>query len=377
MPSRTEGSATVAGCQPGAYSQVMIFEVRRDDLHETRVVDDLPVVLGDGQARLEVRRFGFSANNITYAVFGDLMSYWTFFPAEAGWGRVPVWGFAEVAEPNGTGLEQGELIYGYLPMGRQLIVEPTRVSDYSFIDASPHRSQLPSAYNGYTRCADDPVYEPGTEALQMLFRPLFMTDFVLDDWLADNDFHGADVAVLSSASSKTAFGLAFLLAGREDRPEIVGLTSERNVDFVTDLEVYDRVLTYDDIEFLDADEPTVYVDMAGDTEIRQTVHEHIGALTASVQVGATHHEHVGGGASLPGPQPALFFAPDQITKRREDWGPGGVEARFAEAWHQFVPVAEEWIDVVERHGADEVERTYREVLDGAADPVHAFVLSIG
>jgi hypothetical protein len=356
---------------------VTTFEVSRTDLHDTRTVDAPPAELGDGEARLAVRRFGFSANNVTYAVFGDMMQYWSFFPAEDGWGRIPVWGFAEVVEANGTGLDEGELVYGYLPMGSELVVAPTRVGEHGFTDATAHRAGLPAAYNGYTRSAADPVYEPDTEGLQMLFRPLFMTDFVLDDWLAENDFHGADVAVLSSASSKTAFGLAHLLAGRDDRPEIVGLTSAGNADFVLGLDVYDRVLSYDDIDFLDADDPTVYVDMAGDAEVRREVHEHVGALTASVVVGGTHWEHAGGGGDrLPGPQPAFFFAPDQIVKRREDWGPGGVEERFAAAWSGFVPVVEDWIEIVERSGADGVRRTYLEVLDGEADPSHAFVLSL-
>ena len=359
----------------------MDLEVKRDELHETRVVDAPPQPLEPGEARLAVRRFGLSANNVTYAVFGDLMGYWTFFPAAPdgeGWGRIPVWGFAEVVEANGSGLDDGELVYGYLPMGTELVVTPTRVGDHGFTDDSAHRAALPAAYNGYTRCSTDPVYDPATEPLQMLFRPLFMTDFVLDDWLADNDFFGAadGVAVLSSASSKTSFGLAHLLARRSERPEIVGLTSAANLDFVEGLGVYDRVLTYDDVATLDADRPSVYVDMAGDAGVRTQVHEHLSGLAASVQVGGTHWQQVGGGGHLPGPAPSLFFAPDQIVKRREDWGPGGVESRFADAWAEFLPVVEGWIEVVERHGPDAVADTYREVLDGRADPSVAFVLSM-
>lgn len=360
----------------------MDIEVNRQDLNETRVVDADPAALGDGEARLAVRRFGFSANNVTYAVFGDLMGYWTFFPAapsdDGDWGRIPVWGFAEVAEANGTGLDEGELVYGYLPMGTELVVTPTRVSEHGFTDGSAHRAELPPAYNGYTRCAADPVYSPDTEALQMLFRPLFMTDFVLDDWLADGDFFGAGdgVIVLSSASSKTAFGLAHLLAQRSSRPEIVGLTSPGNVDFVEGLGVYDRILTYDDVDDLDPATPAVYVDMAGDTEVRRAVHTHLDGLTASVQVGGTHWQKVGGDGPLPGPTPALFFAPDQIVKRREDWGPGGVESRFAQAWEQFLPVVDGWVSVDERTGPDAVVQTYREVLEGRADPSVAYVLSL-
>lgn len=359
----------------------MDLEVNRSDLHETRVVDRPPAPLGAGEARLAVRRFGFSANNITYAVFGDVMGYWTFFPPAPdgdGWGRIPVWGFAEVVEANGTGLDDGELVYGYLPMGTELVVTPERVNEHGFTDATAHRSALPPAYNGYTRCATDPVYDPATEALQMLLRPLFMTDFVLDDWLADNDFFGAGdgTVVLSSASSKTSFGLAHLLARRADRPEVVGLTSASNAGFVEDLGVYDRVLTYDDIASLPAEGPSVYVDMAGDAGVRGEVHRRMGGLTASVQVGGTHWQQVGAGGDLPGPTPSLFFAPDQIVKRRADWGPGGVESRFAGAWAEFLPVVEGWVDVVERSGPDAVAETYLEVLDGRADPASAFVLSM-
>ena len=355
----------------------MDFEVGRDDLHRTRVVDAPPGPLAAGEARLEVRRFGFSANNITYGVFGDAMGYWTFFPAAEGWGRIPVWGFAEVVEANGSGLDEGELVYGYLPMGTELVVTPARVSDRGFTDATEHRSTLPAAYNGYTRCATDPVYAAATEALQMLFRPLFMTDFVLDDWLDDNDHFGAEAAVLSSASSKTAFGLAHLLSRRSDGPEVIGLTSPGNVDFTEGLGVYDRVLTYDDVTTLEGARPSVYVDMAGDGDLRHTVHTHLTALTASVLIGGTHWEQVGAGsADLPGPAPALFFAPDQIVKRRQDWGADGVDARFATAWDTFLPIVSDWIRVSERTGPDQVEATYREVLDGNADPAEAFVLSM-
>src|SRR3712207_7802692 len=42
-------------------------------------------------------RFGLTANNVTYAVMGDAIGYWSLFPAsEDGWGRVPVWGYGDV-----------------------------------------------------------------------------------------------------------------------------------------------------------------------------------------------------------------------------------------------------------------------------------------
>jgi Protein of unknown function (DUF2855) len=73
------------------------FLVAKDDLHRCRFLDGDPPELEAGQAQLRVASFGLTSNNITYAMFGEAMSYWSFFPAEDGWGRVPVWGFAEVS----------------------------------------------------------------------------------------------------------------------------------------------------------------------------------------------------------------------------------------------------------------------------------------
>ena len=44
-------------------------------------------------------KFALTANNVTYAAFGDAMHYWKFFPGpDDESGRVPVWGFADVAD---------------------------------------------------------------------------------------------------------------------------------------------------------------------------------------------------------------------------------------------------------------------------------------
>ena len=100
------------------------FLVRRDDLRSSRIAAAAPLALQAGQALLRVDTFGLTANNITYAVFGEAMSYWNFFPAEDGWGRVPMWGFAEVEQSEAAGVEPGTRMYGYLPPSSQLIVTP-------------------------------------------------------------------------------------------------------------------------------------------------------------------------------------------------------------------------------------------------------------
>jgi hypothetical protein len=354
----------------------MDFLVAKDDLHRCRFLDGEPAALEPGQARLRVDRFGLSANNITYAMFGDAMSYWSFFPAEQGWGRVPVWGFAEVTDSDAETLPVGTRVYGYLPPSSELTVTPARIDARGFLDAAPHRSELPSAYNAYARVAGDPIYEPDSEAEQMLLRPLFFTSYLIDDFLDEASLFGAGTVVLSSASSKTASALAFLLSAR-DGVEVVGLSSPRGGEFARSLGVYDHVLGYEEIDSLGGD-PAVYVDMAGDAQVRKAVHDRLGrALVHSAVVGATHHDRMGGVPdSLPGPRPTFFFAPDRVSKRTSDWGRDGFEQRLADAWRPYLQWCHGWLEVIEEDGPDALEAAYLDLLDGRIDPAKAHVLSL-
>ena len=69
-------------------------------------------------------------------------------------------------------------------------------------------------YNAYTRVSGNPDFEGKQGDYQALLRPLFMLSFMVDDFLGENEFFGAKSVLLSSASSKTAFGLAHLLHAR-------------------------------------------------------------------------------------------------------------------------------------------------------------------
>ena len=70
--------------------------------------------LQPGQARLALDRFALTANNITYAAFGEAMKYWQFFPAgDPAEGCLPVWGFADVVESLASGLDVGRRVWGY------------------------------------------------------------------------------------------------------------------------------------------------------------------------------------------------------------------------------------------------------------------------
>jgi NADPH:quinone reductase-like Zn-dependent oxidoreductase len=355
----------------------LAMEAKRDDLRTTRWSEAPDAELEEGRARLRIDHFALTANNVTYAVFGDAMSYWQFFPAAEGWGRVPVWGFADVEASRVDGLDEGDRVYGYLPMATEVVVVPARVGPGSFVDAATHRAALPPVYNQYLRVAGDPEHDPNREREYALLRPLFVTSFLIDDWLADNEMFDARSIVIASASSKTALALAQLLSVRSAAAEVVGLTSPANAEFVRSVGYYDRTVEYGDIGALDADTPSIFVDMAGGGRVMAAVHRHFaGSLRQSCLVGATHWEETTPPVDLPGPRPTFFFAPDRLVKRRADWGPGGVEERVATSWHTFLDSVDGWLTVVERHGRDDLESTWLEVLDGRASPDTGYVLSL-
>ena len=182
---------------------------------------------------MAIDAFALTANNITYAAFGEAMSYWGFFPTgDAATGCIPVWGFANVVESRCAGAAVAERFYGYFPMANDVVLQPVRVNEAGFFDGAEHRRELHAVYNQYSRCSADPGYAPAREAEQALLRPQLITSFLIDDFLADSAYFGARTVALSSASSKTAYGTAFCLAhrragwrraDREDRrPDLAG-----------------------------------------------------------------------------------------------------------------------------------------------------------
>lgn len=350
---------------------VWTMAVARDDLSRTALLEGEIPEIGAGEALLRVDRVGVTANNVTYGVLGEALRYWEFFPTRSGWGLVPLWGFAEVVASAADGVPIGGRVYGYLPPASHLVVRPGRADERGFRDESTHRAALPSPYNAYALTAGDPAYEADRENIQVLYRPLFLTSFVLADQLEDNGFHGADVVAVSSASSKTAYGTAFQLRGKGK--EVVGLTSPDNVAFTESLGCYDRVLAYDDAHRLDAAVPTAYLDFAGSAALRTGLHEHLGErLVRDVIIGVTHQDPT---RTPPSRRTAVFFAPDQVRKRVGDWGREGFDQRFGEAWRRFAPTVEGWVDVVERHGPEELRAVWLDVLSGRSAPKAGHILT--
>lgn len=355
------------------------FVVAKDDLKKTALIDietspaeHLP---DDALLLLKVDRFAFTANNMTYAVTGNTLKYWSLFPAPEGYGNIPVWGFGEVIESRHEQIEKGERLFGYFPMATHLVIEAADVSKRGLRDGAAHRQGVSPIYNAYSRVGSDAAFAGKQGDYQALLRPLFMLSFVVDDFLAEHRFFGATQVILSSASSKTAFGLAHLLHKRQGL-RVIGLTSAANEAFVRSLGCYDDVVSYDAIDTLPR-ATTAYVDMAGSADLRRRLHAQFAEkLVYSGRVGLTHLDPDQSDADMPGAKPVWFFAPDQIRKRAKEWGPGGLDQRFGAAWQTLAPQLDRWIGVTETRGPEGVQQVYLNTLGGKVKPAEAHILSL-
>lgn len=362
--------------------QLQQLLTRRDAIGETLIdTTPLPEAARPGEAILAIDRFAITANNMTYAAYGDSMKYWDFFPTGIdGWAMTPAWGFADVTASGVDGLSAGDRVYGFLPMASHLCVRPGHVTARGFTDDAPHRGSLPVLYNQYIRTSADATHHADRENLICIVRPLFTTSFVLADFLAANDYFGATRVIISSASSKTAYGTAYCLA-EMGQLELVGLTSQRNVAFVEGLGCYGRACAYDHVESLDPATATVYVDFSGDVELRRRIHEHLrDQLRHNALIGSTLGVRFERDTSLPGPRPTFFFAPTQIKRRREEWGMERFLEKLNAIQDKFMTRASSgaspWIRVTTHQGLAAAATIVAELVAGkaAADAGHVVLL---
>jgi len=336
-----------------------------------REMPDLPS-LAAGEVCIEIKRFSLTTNNITYAVFGEMLNYWTYFPTEPGFGIVPVWGFAEVVASRSDAIGVGELIFGFLPMSSHVTLMPDAAPDLCFSDAMPPRPSLHPWYIRYFRCHCDPVYSEATRDVQSVLWALFMTGWKLAEQLSAK----SDALIVSSASSKTAIATAWAMSRFNPDANIIGITSETNRSFVESLGIYKRVLGYDEIVFDDGFNEAAYVDVAGNAAVTSAVHVSLDdRLAHSVTLGSTHRALPSGDLPMPGPAPSFFFIPTEAEADAASLGFDRAHLKFALAWRDYALWSASWLDLEFGTGIDAIEAGYLAMLKGGLSPSSAKVFS--
>jgi len=354
-------------------------QVERANLRNTRSVAIAPAPLAEGQVRVAIDRFALTANNVSYAVTGEQIGYWRFFPAAGEWGKVPVWGFADVEASATAQIGVGERLYGFFPMASHATLSVGNCGERHFIEASPHRAELPAAYNLYRRASRDPGFDPAAEDARCLLYPLLLTAYLLYDYLDSHDYFGAQQVLIGSVSSKTGLGLAhFLHRLGGGRVHIVGLTSPANVDYIAGLGLCDQVVAYGDETGIDASLPTAWFDMSGNARLTERLHRLLGdSMRSSCLVGFTHWEQLGRlAAGLPGAPPAFFFAPDHIASRDAELGKGVLIERANSACAGAASAIAAGMDFTLISGAAQAMACWRELLDNRISPRRGIIARI-
>ena len=351
--------------------------VKKDALSTTKIVDLPDTPLAAGAVRLKVDSFAVTANNITYAVIGDMFQYWNFFPAPDGWGIVPMWGHAHVEASHCPDIAVGERVYGYLPAATHLDVVPGKITASGFTDMAEHRQPMSPFYNQYSRLAADPEHDPAHEDARMIFGPLFKTGFLIEAFYRRNDWFGAEALVMTSASSKTAMALAHCAKISSPKVRRIGLTAPANIAFVKASGLYDAVVAYDALASLNS-RSAVSVDFAGNAAVLRTIHTHFGEdLRFSSTVGMTHvGARAGEGAPLPGPSPTLFFAPTEALETIKNMGPAGFAQAVGAAWTSFIHAAQGFVTVEHRAGLEAADAVFKATLAGQQSPNVGIVIKV-
>ncbi|KAF9528364.1 hypothetical protein CPB83DRAFT_813960 [Crepidotus variabilis] len=379
---------------------------------------------------LRMDKFGFSANNITYQALGEHahFRYFDFHQAPESanpqcsaktHGVTPVWGFGTVINSTHPKIKNGERVYGYLAPTRYLLlpVGPADVNKFAFYVPRLHLPADRRPYNQILRCESDPQYTPNpvVEDLTMLYRPLFWTSYWCEDWLHTSGYRGdASAIVISSASAKTAFCLAYLINKRLERGEIksgtkiIGLTSRRNLAFVKRLRFYHEVLDYDNF----TSSPTfqaprnqrwIYVDVAGNDELNARINSYFASpythhLAACVQLGLTNMLPTSKGVSsrdwskntfeIAGsadksevtssfwPKMEQFFMPEWLDVRKLQIPIYDIFQRQNQAWEELMVDCKDWVELTRVNGSENVKNAYLKLVKEGLGPDKGFIWSM-
>ncbi|MDA1037811.1 MAG: DUF2855 family protein, partial [Proteobacteria bacterium] len=249
-------------------------------------------------------------------------------------------------------------------------------------DGKVHRKDLPAVYNNYLRLSGDANYDSSIDNIRSLLFPLHITSFCICDALQDEAYFGGDQIIIVSASSKTAIGLAQGLQETSNTPSIIGLTSQKNLDFVKNLGCYDEVITYDHLSNVNFNLKSVMVDMAGSREILGTLHGSLADnMLKCLTVGMTHWDNEvtaedALGQAMLRERTEFFFAPAHIQKRVIDWGYEGYNQKTTDFMKARSNQSIDWMQVKKINGLKNFISTYEKFVSGDINPNEGIIVEL-
>lgn len=348
-----------------------IFVVNKEQLEEAKFVKESSPVLTDGEILLKVEQYYLSSNNITYAVIGEKYKYWNFFPKEEPWGAIPVWAYLSVIESKHPTIEVGECFFGFAPMADSFKVCVGNYTAHGFSDRTAHREGLIALYNYYTKTEAKQLKQEG---IFLLTKITFPTSFLIHFFLEEEAFFDAQQIVITSASSKTALGLAFLLKKYQDKTgkDIIGITASKNKSFVEQSGYYDKVISYTEIKDVLPQKQSVVLDISGNVDVLVNINallqedlKHIARIGITDWTANKEFENF--------PNAVPFVVGDQYKKMLEKLGPQKTTELLMEEQHSFTASIQKIISLSYIKTV-ELPIFYQKLLKGTTNPKLGYIV---
>ena len=350
------------------------FLVNKNNLFETRFSNESFLISKKDKLILKMESYALTSNNITYAVLGEKLGYWNFFPVNKPYGIIPVWGLAKVVFSIYENISIGDRYYGYFPMSTYIKLNPERITSYGFTDGSSHRKLLPSVYNNYANVSQ--MVEEKIE-YHPIIKPLFLTSFLNYYFLKDENFFNAEQIILTSASSKTALSLAYLLNENQskDKKNIIGITSKKNFEFVETVKFYDQVVSYSDIKSEIKKNKSLIIDFSGNSDFLNKISNYLGCLLKYIcLIGLADWSSKMDFKTLSNAK--FFFAPDHAEKRYKLMGVKETTLLGATKMEDFINVIKSWMKLTYIRDSKALEKIYIEILKGNLDPTKGYLVRL-
>ena len=181
----------------------------------------------------------------------------------------PCWGRCKVYRSNHPQIEEGSTYYGFWPMAAYSVRRVCDVDSTGFI-----------AYN------DLPSFTGPKEWLKLIGMNDTENLYALENYeywkigityareLQDMNYFGAQQLVISSASSASGQCIAMSLKELNPSFKVVGLTSQRNYDFVKQFPFFDEVYAYEDVTSSPNTDKSLYFDALGWESVTKDVFDH-------------------------------------------------------------------------------------------------------
>lgn len=210
----------------------------------------------------------------------------------------------------------------------------------------------------------------------------------MEDHLNETNYKNLRTVLISSASSKTAFIVAYRIQKRVEASngklnlKIVGLTSRSNLTFTRNLGFYNQVFAYDEVKnipMVSRMKDCLYIDVSGSQALNASITDSIKPeLTISLGMTSVEGGNTDsiGGAKDNKEGRESFFMPEWLAVRLKQLGAKQLKEMQKAAWDQLMDDCSPWLNIETYRGRQDVLAAYKKTLKGGVPPDRGQMFSL-